>query len=528
MLLLTESTLFFLNLTSSINATTQKLALGGRVTNWVSGVKPGKSEPSSRASSISTREPPSTIFSHNTVSSAATSATQPPTPIPAAQTKYVPDDALTGAFGDEIDDSLEYEATCTEGKQDKGKTKVVSIFDENSDFDEPQVGQGLLQYDDSELELSREPRTPFTQAPNLKSFKRKANEILVLDEVSEAESVVSDWSMEVEGVNNPIVCVDELSQPEPIVVKKEKVLRTTTSTSVTTSVADMDTTPEHMKARDAYCTVDLPAAIQADQRWMNKYLPTIMLWAGSYEDIWVIPDEVLLHHAQLIFDAVYKDLNIVLVHNGVVHSLTAQHISEWHSNFGSTAIIIIVNFMTRNSDCAPSDLATSLVRDWAFLYENPDSPSPLTAYCSPFILQLLDTAHLNVIKGYVEVPSFDMHELVMSGMSRPLCCSALGLIKNKQVKVQDELSSASRSKVVIELPKVLNKSMGTPFLFSATLWSKPTKAFIKSILSKPAGYVEATIEMARTTVNDTTDTPSSLLDDEESESDERAITYRCE
>ncbi|KAG1792444.1 uncharacterized protein HD556DRAFT_1379572 [Suillus plorans] len=281
-------------------------------------------------------------------------------------------------------------------------------------------------------------------------------------EVSEAEAVVSNWSMEVEGVDDPIMCADESSQPEPIVVKKEKVSRTTTSTSVTTSVADsadsqppaqkkpkiepsaarvrgvpaklkrqqnvpVDTTPEHMKARGAYRTVDLPAAMQADQRWTKRYLPTIMLWAGSYEDIWVIPDEVLLHHAQLIFDAVYKDLNIFLVHNGVVHSLTAQRISEWRSNFGSTAIAIIMDFMTRNSEFAPSDLATSLVHDWAFLYENPDSPSPLTAYRSPFILQLLGTAHLNAVKGYVEVPSFDMHELVTSGMSRVLALSAVAV-----------------------------------------------------------------------------------------------------
>ncbi|KAG1807399.1 hypothetical protein EV424DRAFT_1329537 [Suillus variegatus] len=182
-----------------------------------------------------------------------------------------------------------------------------------------------------------------------------------------------------------------------------------------------------MKARGAYRTVDLPAAMQADQRWTKKYLPTIMLWAGSYEDIWVIPDDVLLHHAQLIFDAVYKDLNIVLVHNGVVHSLTAQRISEWRSNFGSTAIVIVMDFMTRNPDCPPSNMATSLVHNWAFLYENPGSPSPLTAYRSPFILQLLGMAHLNAIKGYVEVPSFDMHELVTSRMSRVLALSAVAV-----------------------------------------------------------------------------------------------------
>ncbi|KAG1797287.1 hypothetical protein EV424DRAFT_1352814 [Suillus variegatus] len=402
-----------------INATTHKLAPGGQVTNWVSGVKP-------------------------------------------ARTKHVPDDPLTDAFGDKIGDSLEYEATCAGEKQDKGKPK--------------------------------EPTAPFMQAPNLKSSKRKANKIHVLDEVSEAES---DWSMEIEGIDDSIMGTDK-SQPEPIVVKKEKVLRTTTLMSVTTAVADsqlpaqkkakiepsaapvcgvpaklkhqqnvpVDTMPEHMKARDAYCTVDLPAAMQADQCWTKKYLPTILLWAGSYKDIWVIPDDVLLHHAQLIFDAVYKDLNIVLVHNGVVHSLTARHISEWRSNFGSTAIAIIMDFMTRTSDCAPSDLAMSLVHNWVFIYEDPNSPSPLTAYRSPFILQLLGRAHFNAIKG----------------------------------------------KKAIKLPKIVNKltekETNVPFLFLATLWSKPTKGFIKLILNKPAGYVEATIEMART-ANGATDMPSS-------------------
>ncbi|KAG1862365.1 hypothetical protein C8R48DRAFT_709623 [Suillus tomentosus] len=346
------------------------------------------------------------------------------------------------------------------------------------------------------------------QAPNRKSSKRKANEILVLDEVPAQKKA------KIEPSAAPVRSV-------PAKLKRQQNV-------------PVDTTLEHMKACDAYRTVDLPAAMQADQRWTKKYLPTILLWAGSYEDIWVIPDDVLLHHAQLIFDAVYKDLHIVLVHNGVVHSLTARRISEWRSNFGSTAIAIIMDFMTCTSDCAPSDLAASLVHNWVFVYEDPDSPSPLTAYRSPFILQLLGRAHFNAIKGYVKVPAFDMHELVTSGMPRVLALStvaiehALVLFKNKQLKVQDVLSSASRSKVAIKLPKIVNKltekKTNTPFSFSATLWSKPTKGFIKSILNKPAGYVEATIEMART-ANGATDMPSS--DDEEWYEDERAmIGYR--
>ncbi|KAG1799573.1 uncharacterized protein BJ212DRAFT_1488290 [Suillus subaureus] len=503
-----------------------------------------------------------------------TLATQPQTPIllvPAKITDDIPEDALTGSFADEIDDSLEHKAACFESKQNKGKSKVASIFDNDSDFEGPKAPfmQILPIEFDSEDELvtlfsdegkdSQEPTN--LKALTTRTLKCKASADSLMDD--NKESVTSKWSMDIDH-NAMLELAEDLiedsdgksPQPEPIVIKKEKVVWTTTSTSTMTSIADgklvpvhkkvkvessgtvgacgtagshaakfqqnVDTIPEQMKTCSAYHTVNLPSAMQANQHWVKKFLPTIMLWAGSYEDIWIIPDDVLLHHAQLVFDAVYKELNIALAHGGMVHLLTVQCISEWRTNFGSTAIVIVMDFMTWNSDCAPSELITSLLNEWAFLFENPDSPSPLIAYCSPFILQLFGTAHLNTIKGYVNVPSFDMHALATSGMSQVLALSAIAvehalkMIKKKELKVQDVLSLTSQGKATIKLPKVLNKIMrkesSVHVLFSAALWSKPTKAFTKSILSKPAGYVEATIEMARATASDVTETPVGSFD----------------
>ncbi|KAG1726101.1 hypothetical protein EDB19DRAFT_1643704 [Suillus lakei] len=305
-----------------------------------------------------------------------------------------------------------------------------------------------------------------------------------------------------------------------------------------------------MKSHGAYRTSDLPPAMQADQRWTKKFIPTIMMWAGSYDDIWSIPDDVLLHHVQLVFDVVYPELKIVIVHGGVIHLLTAQRISEWRSNFGSTGIVIIIDFLSHNADCDSSTLASSLLANWAFLYEDPDNINPLTAYRSPFILQLYGRAHLNAINGHVVIPSFDMQALDTIGMSRVLALSAaalertLGMIACKELEVQDILPSASRGKFTIKLPKVLNKATGkktnAPFLFSAARWSKATNSYIKSILSKPAGYVEATAKMARTALQDDIETLGSLIEDDKDE-DERAmickfyslrfhpanITYHC-
>ncbi|KAG1744439.1 hypothetical protein EDB19DRAFT_1961698 [Suillus lakei] len=558
---------------SSINATTHKFALGGRVTNWVSGVRPGKSEPTSRQSSASTQAPPTSIFSEGAASSAATSAAQPQIQIPTAPAKIadgIPeDDVLTGSFADEIDDSLEREAACLESKQNKGKSKVASIFEEDSDFEGPKAP--FTQIPQIEFDSDDEIMAPFTQQVHdhmaTAPLKRKASADSVLD--SDAES---QWSMDIDRDDVVEVSDDliedfdsEPAQPDPIVVKQEKKQRLTTSTSATTTTDDnkppaakkvkiefsgtmrvhgdqapaqkcrqnVDTAPEHMKSRGAYRTSDLPPAMQADQRWTKKFIPTIMMWAGSYDDIWSIPDDVLLHHVQLVFDVVYPELKIVIVHGSVIHLLTAQRISEWRSNFGSTGIVIIIDFLSRNADCDSSTLASSLLTNWAFLYEDPDNINPLTAYRSPFILQLYGRAHLNAINGHVVIPSFDMQALDTIGMSRVLALSAaaleraLGMIAHKELEVQDILPSVSRGKFTIKLPKVLNKATGkktnAPFLFSAARWSKATNSYIKSILSKPAGYVEATAKMARTALQDDIETPGSLIEDDEDEDDEKRV-----
>ncbi|KAG1729898.1 hypothetical protein EDB19DRAFT_1832211 [Suillus lakei] len=488
MLLLTESTLYFLNLTSSFNATTQKFALGGRVTNWISGVKPGKSEPMSRTSSTSfpTQAPPTSIFSQGTASTVATLDAQVPIHKAVAPVAEV----LIGDFADDINDMLERKATIAQGK---GKSKVASIFKDNVDFDKPNAPVAYeLDHDSVTLFTEQEwgsqgPQAPLMQIENCRTLKRKDD---IFDD--DAESMVSDWSMDIEGPD-----FEDTFKPEPeppVVVKKEKDLRTTFSQTtcsqknqVKASAAcacstptvkcqlNMDTVLENIKPCSAYHNVD--------QHWAKKYLPTIMLWARSYEDLWTISDDVLLLHVQLIFNAVYKELDITIAHGS-----TAQQISEWCSNFSLTGL-------------------------------------------------LLGTVHLNTISGYVNVPGLDTHALAtrairMSGLIA-LCAAAikraLGMFANKNLKVKDILASSARGKLIIKLPKVLNKVTGkmtnAPFLFSAACWAKVTTSFIKSISSKPAGYIETTVQMAHacTALNDTIESSQDSLNNNKLEDNERTM-----
>ncbi|KAG2040374.1 hypothetical protein BDR03DRAFT_1008334 [Suillus americanus] len=109
------------------------------------------------------------------------------------------------------------------------------------------------------------------------------------------------------------------------------------------------------------------------------------------------------------------------------------------------------------------------------------------------------------------------------------------MFANKNLKVKDILASSARGKLIIKLPKVLNKVTGkmtnAPFLFSVAHWAKVTTSFIKSISSKPAGYVETTVQMvcACTALNDAIESPQDSLNDDESEDNERAMLLesRC-
>ncbi|KAG1908780.1 uncharacterized protein F5891DRAFT_937724, partial [Suillus fuscotomentosus] len=180
------------------------------------------------------------------------------------------------------------------------------------------------------------------------------------------------------------------------------------------------------KPRAQYRNTDLPEQVQTDHRWAKKFLPTMMLWAGSQESLWSIPDETLLTHIQIAFQAVYLELNLVIVQNDVYNtslllicsdSQTVQRLSEWRSNFGSTAIAIIFDFLTSNNDCDPEVLAGLLLKNFAFIFKDMDKREPDRAFHSAFMLQLLGKAHLSTINGHATIPTLKTKDLATKGIA---------------------------------------------------------------------------------------------------------------
>ncbi|KAG2336537.1 hypothetical protein BDR05DRAFT_1005788 [Suillus weaverae] len=516
--------------------------LGSKVNSWISDINIPIKNPNAPPSHVThtplASPPPSTIFSRLTGSSKTTHSEIPTSILKGPRCSGVDED-VPGDFADDEDedfldevDGLEclaaHRITAKEGRSAAAAALTLTIDDS-----------------DDELEIPAEFHAPFTQPSPVGSpkapfavgnLKRKASEgseiedflltAPLVDNTMEIDEVPdkSDLTYEAKPGKAPrttsltsVVTTDV----KPALTKKAKLDSLKVSTSLHATSAkpkeqsvNVDTPHDNLKPRSQYRNTDLPEQVQTDHHWAKKFLPTMMLWAGSQESLWSIPDETLLTHIQIAFQAVYLELNLAI-----------------RSNFGSTAIAIIFDFLTSNNDCDPEVLAGLLLKNFAFIFEDMDKCEPDGAFHSAFMLQLLGKAHLSAINGHATIPTLKTKDLVTKGMAGVItfCATALEhavtLISEGDIKVKDILASTSAcSKLNIKLPKVLNKVTGkvtsAPYLFSCDLWGKANTGYMKSIKKKGLNFVETTVDMARSALNESNAADAGIS---ESSDDDRAF-----
>jgi hypothetical protein len=66
-----------------------------------------------------------------------------------------------------------------------------------------------------------------------------------------------------------------------------------------------------------YTNGNLPAELQIDRKWMKQILPALITWAGNQVDLWVIPDQSLMHALCIIITAIIPDFeDLTAIHPG--------------------------------------------------------------------------------------------------------------------------------------------------------------------------------------------------------------------
>ncbi|KIK81088.1 hypothetical protein PAXRUDRAFT_96833, partial [Paxillus rubicundulus Ve08.2h10] len=172
-----------------------------------------------------------------------------------------------------------------------------------------------------------------------------------------------------------------------------------------------------------YTNADL--LVPADSRWKNNFLDTVILCAGSQEDIWVIPYETMASALHKIFNVVYPDVEYRVTTQGAVFGVAYQCLGSWHTAFMSAALAMEINFFsslvlrdeedldTKESDECICELVSELIQppSYPLINEDHKNPDPAHNFQSPFILQLIATSHLTSIANAVNVPTLGTKNL---------------------------------------------------------------------------------------------------------------------
>jgi hypothetical protein len=106
----------------------------------------------------------------------------------------------------------------------------------------------------------------------------------------------------------------------------------------------------------------------------------------------------------------------------------------WQNNFGSTTIALVSNFLSSinenidngeqaddNSIDVDTDsdaqekimvhMAHILLKDYTFLFADPNTCQTSEIYCSIFMLQMITTVYLNTFIGFVDMPELNTSAL---------------------------------------------------------------------------------------------------------------------
>ncbi|KAG2032961.1 hypothetical protein BDR03DRAFT_1014716 [Suillus americanus] len=276
-------------------------------------------------------------------------------------------------------------------------------------------------------------------------------------------------------------------------------------TSTTSTTATVPAVPESMLADMAikpaagngqWRNTDLPPMLTENGSWRRQFVPTVLLWADSK---------------------------------------ITQRLCTWRSNFSSTAIALIANFLASLRECEDEDeeededenenadskekfmmqMAASLLEGYAFLFADPDTCKASEIYRSVFILQMITMTHLNAIAGFIDVPELDTRTLSSTKMESVIGACAVALERALKLVAEKEKKSTDL-KTPLKINKSTGKESSTPLAFSELNWVQYTTDYHLSIVKRSLKYTTDMIPMARQFVKDLASdasTKGSLADD---------------
>ncbi|KAG1765448.1 hypothetical protein EDD22DRAFT_951116 [Suillus occidentalis] len=155
-------------------------------------------------------------------------------------------------------------------------------------------------------------------------------------------------------------------------------------------------------------------------------------------------------------------------------------------------------------------LAAELLKEWAFLYEDPEVRDPGQIYWSKFMLEMIEATHLNAVAGFLNVPAINTDDLQLQGVQAVIAACAASLKRafnfvSKPKTLDDDQSIATGSAkgstkshrmIPLKCNKSSNKDVGTP-AFSEANCGLATTDYYQSLTRQGPKYTIDTITMVQ-------------------------------
>ncbi|KAF9224146.1 hypothetical protein BS17DRAFT_817050 [Gyrodon lividus] len=449
MLLLTESTLWFINMLVSDYESNRRKSLSGNVKNWATNVHE-KSLLRGSANAMPNPSASSALSSWSTKLNTLATSTSSST-----QHSIASDTGIMTKFGGfDLNSDEEKETAPFKNREGKPNKHIALVVHSNVDSN--------VKIEDSEPEIE----DVGSQIPPWWTFKSIPNS----DVEFEASQTLPRWSPQarvssagkrkieetaLDNTNHNIVSITAIENTQPVTKK--------THTGGTKP-----------KSRSDYKNSHLP--VPADYKWTNAFMDTVILWAGGQLNIWSIPDETLAAALQEIFTTVDPDIQYE----------AWQRLLKWHSGFGSIALVMVIHFFLgvlrgnpdlEDSNAMVHDLAGHFISPPHFPFTHEDS-AQLSKTISSVDIQSLETAKLK--KGYGM-------ECVIA-LAAAVLKRAFTLVRDGVIDIQDAVKEMAEKKGKITLPKMLNKATGNmskgTSMFSMGDWGSETQSYAILVTKK--------------------------------------------
>ncbi|KAG2101385.1 uncharacterized protein F5147DRAFT_655358 [Suillus discolor] len=208
---------------------------------------------------------------------------------------------------------------------DDSDDKLEILAEFHASFTQPsEAGLSKASFTVSNLKMKASEDLNITPGSEIKDFLDKyINNTMDID-LPDKSDLIHEVKFEEPNVKPPCTTSSTpvmITNIKTALTKKAKVESVKLSTSLGITSAkpkeqqsvNVDTPHDNLKPQVQYQNTDLPEQVQADHHWAKKFLPMMMLWASSQESLWSITDATLLMHIQIIFQAVYLELNLTIV-----------------------------------------------------------------------------------------------------------------------------------------------------------------------------------------------------------------------